>query len=110
MAKKHEESAVQATTTPAEVAPVIIPRAPVQQAPAPKEMLSDADRNAIELAKQRKIAATAEAKAAVAQADTASLAYQYVVLQVYHKLGLSNVDAISEEGQIIRGGAVQQAQ
>lgn len=104
MAKKHEEQ-VQATPVDATLD---IPQAP--SAPQPKEMLSDADRNAIDLAKQRKIAAAAEAKAAVAQSDTASLAYQYVVLQVYMKNNLTASDAIDENGQIIRGGAVQQGQ
>jgi hypothetical protein len=50
----------------------------------------------------------AEAKTALAQNENAELAYKYTVLQLYMKYGLSARDAISESGEIIKDGAVQQ--
>jgi hypothetical protein len=81
---------------------------PVQLPPQPK--LSDVDRMALELAKQRRQTALAEAKTALAQNENAELAYKYVVLQIYMKYGLSDADAISESGDIVKGGALQQNQ
>ena len=71
----------------------------------PKEMMSDVDRLSLELAKQRRQTALAEAKTALAQNDNAELSYKYTVLQLYMKYGLDSSDAISENGEIIRGGA-----
>lgn len=78
-----------------------------QTTPAP-EKLSDVDRLALELAKQQKQTALAEAKAALANNEKSDLAYKYVVLQLYMKYGLTEADAISENGEIIRGGALPQ--
>lgn len=77
--------------------------------PAIKETLSDVDKLALELAKTRKQVAVAEAKAALAQNDNAELSYKYIVLQIYMKYGLTEADAISEDGTILRGGAVAPA-
>lgn len=74
-------------------------------APAPK--LMDIDRMALELARSRRQTALAEAKTALAQSETAELAYKYVVLQLYMKYGLTDADAVSEAGDIIKGGALQ---
>ena len=71
--------------------------------------LMDVDRMALELAKQRRQTALAEAKTALAQNENAELAYKYVVLQLYMKYGLTDADAISEGGDIIKGGALPQA-
>lgn len=81
---------------------------PVQLPPQPR--LSDVDRMALELAKQRRQTALAEAKTALAQNENAELAYKYVVLQIYMKYGLSDADAISEAGDIVKGGALPQNQ
>lgn len=78
--------------------------------PAPVPRLMDVDRLALELAKQRRQTALAEAKTALAQNENAELAYKYVVLQLYMKYGLSDADAISESGEIIKNGALQQQQ
>jgi hypothetical protein len=75
---------------------------PAQQ----NQKLSDVDRMALELARQRRQTALAEAKTALAQNDNAELAYKYVVLQLYMKYGLTDADAISEGGDIVRGGAL----
>lgn len=81
---------------------------PVQLPPQPR--LSDVDRLALELAKQRRQTALAEAKTALAQNENAELSYKYVVLQIYMKYGLSDADAISESGEIVKNGALQQQQ
>ena len=69
--------------------------------------LSEVDRLALELAKSRKQTALAEAKTALAANENADLSYKYVVLQLYMKYGLTEADAISESGDIIKGGASQ---
>jgi hypothetical protein len=70
------------------------------------EKISDADRSALDLAKAKKQVALAEAKAALAQNENAELAYKYVVLQIYMRYGLTEADAIHEDGTVIRGGAL----
>jgi hypothetical protein len=74
------------------------------------EKLSDIDRMAIELAKTNRKLALCQAEKALAQHETAEVSYKYVVLQVYMKYGLSESDAIDENGNILRGGAVAQQQ
>lgn len=81
---------------------------PLQVAPTLK--LSDVDRMALELARQRRQTALAEAKTALAQNENAELAYKYVVLQLYMKYGLTDADAISESGEIVKNGALPQNQ
>lgn len=81
---------------------------PMPVPPTPR--LSDVDRMALELARQRRQTALAEAKTALAQNENAELAYKYVVLQLYMKYGLTDADAISESGEIVKGGALQQQQ
>lgn len=71
------------------------------------EKLSELDKMALELAKSRRETALATAKTALAQNENAELSYKYVVLQLYMKYGLTDKDALSEAGDIIRGGAVQ---
>jgi hypothetical protein len=73
-------------------------------APA-QEKMAEVDRMALELAKSRRETALAEAKTALAQNEKAELAYKYVVLQLYMKYGLTEIDAITESGDIVRGGA-----
>jgi hypothetical protein len=68
--------------------------------------LSEVDRLTLELAKSRKQIALAEAKAALANNENAELSYKYVVLQLYMKYGLTELDAINENGTIIKNGAV----
>jgi hypothetical protein len=68
------------------------------------QKLSEVDRMALELAKSNKKIALAQAEKALAQNDTAEIAYKYTVLQIYMKYKLTEVDAITEGGEIIRGG------
>lgn len=82
---------------------------PVPLAAAPQKLL-DIDRMALELARQQRATALAEARTALAQNEKAELAYKYVVLQLYMKYGLTDADAISETGDIVRGGALPQNQ
>lgn len=72
------------------------------------DKLSDVDRMALELAKSRRQTVLAEAKTALAHNENAELAYKYVVLQLYMKYGLTEADAITEAGEIKRGGALPQ--
>lgn len=78
---------------------------PVPVPPHPK--LMEIDRMNLELARQRRLTALAEAKTALAQSETAELSYKYVVLQIYMKYGLTDADAIGENGDIIKNGALQ---
>lgn len=71
-----------------------------------KIKLDDVDRMALEVAKANKKTALANAEKALAQNETAELAYKYIVLQIYMKYGLTDKDAISEMGDILKGGAV----
>lgn len=86
------------------------PTASVMPLTAPNEKLSEVDRMNLELAKSKRQTALAEAKTALAQNENAELAYKYVVLQLYMKYNLTERDAISEAGEIIKDGAVQQPQ
>lgn len=74
--------------------------------PNPSLRLLDVDKLALDLARSQRQTALAEAKAALAQNEKAELAYKYVVLQLYMKYGLTEADAISENGEIIKGGAI----
>lgn len=78
--------------------------------PPPAERLAEVDRMALELAKSKRQTALAEAKTALANNDNAELSYKYVVLQIYMKYGLTEADAITEAGEVLRGGAVQAPQ
>ena len=77
--------------------------------PAVSEKIAEVDRMALELAKSKRETALAEAKTALANNEKADLAYRYVVLQIYLKYGMNDKDALSEAGDIVRGGAVAPA-
>lgn len=76
--------------------------------PAPPSRLMETDKLALDLARAKRQTALETAKTALAQNENAELAYKYLVLQIYMKYGLTEQDAISEAGDIVRGGAVQQ--
>lgn len=69
----------------------------VEQKPA-EEKLSDMDRMALELVKSRE-------QTARAQFEAAAINTRHAVLQIYMKYGLTEADAIKEDGTIVRGGA-----
>jgi len=69
--------------------------------------IQDTDKMALELAKSRRQVALAQAEKSLAQNETAEIAYKYIVLQLYMKYGLSESDAIDDNGKILRGGAPQ---
>lgn len=87
-----------------------VPLGSVVPVPVAAPKLLDVDRMALELAKQRRQTALAEAKTALAQNENAELAYKYVVLQIYMKYGLTDADAISESGDIVKNGALMPQQ
>jgi hypothetical protein len=76
--------------------------------PVPQEKMQEVDRMALELAKAKREVALADAKTAIANNEKADLSYRYVVLQLYMKYGLNANDAITEGGDIVRGGALPQ--
>jgi len=78
--------------------------------PSQNLKLLEIDKMALDLAKERRLTALAEAKTAIAKSENAELSFKYVVLQLYMKYGLTSNDAISEEGAIIKNGALQQGQ
>ena len=78
--------------------------------PAIQNKLSDTDKMFLDLAKAKRETALAEAKTALAQHEKAELTYKYIVLQIYMKYGLTEKDALNENGDILIGGAVQPAQ
>ena len=82
--------------------------APTPVVAVPQERMQDVDRLALELAKAKREVALAEAKTAIANNEKADLAYRYVVLQLYMKYGLTEADAITEGGDVVRGGALPQ--
>jgi hypothetical protein len=91
---------------------VPLPTPSVEQsilAATPKETrISHEDVSLLELAKARKETAAAQAREAAARSEVSEISYRYLVLQVYLKYGLNQTDALSEDGTIIRGGAIQQ--
>lgn len=70
-----------------------------------EDKLSELDLNTLELAKSKKEVALANAKAALAQNETAELNYKYFVLQLYMKYGLTSEDSVKETGEIVRGAS-----
>jgi hypothetical protein len=79
-------------------------------APVVNQKITDEDKAVMELAKSRCETVLAQAKEAAAKAETADISYRYVILQIYHKSGLSISDALSENGEIVRGGAIRNQQ
>jgi hypothetical protein len=96
--KKNVKPSVEVPVLSTPVADVPEPAQPIQM-PAPR--LADIDKMALDLAKERRQTALAEAQTA--------LAFKYVVLQLYMKYGLTDADAISEDGSIVKNGALPQA-
>jgi len=116
---KEKKSHAHSETPTTVVAPVVpaVQTAPTVPAADPVldfnqtvNKLSDMDKAVLDLAKERKKTALAEAKEALAKNENAELAFKYVVLQLYMKYGMSESDALSENGDIIKGGAAQSAQ
>ena len=107
--KKHNSQPEAVLTPNTSAAVVASATMPAQSATPPNPKLMDVDKMALDLARERKLTALAEAKTAVAKNDNAELAFKYVVLQIYMKYGLTEADAISEQGEIIKNGAAQAA-
>ena len=82
--------------------------APAAAAPPSQETISEADRMSLELAKANRKTALAQAEKALAENQLAEMNYKYIILQLYMKYGLNETDALSEDGKILRGGAIAQ--
>lgn len=102
-----EKKVVEATVVPVEVTSMQTPP-PAPTFNPPVEKLSDVDRLSLDLARTKRQTVLAEAKTALANNENAELQYKYLILQVYMKYGMTADDALSEDGKIIRGGAIQQ--
>lgn len=109
---RAEAAAVESAPVPAQPASVTQLKPPTPPTPptapsipAPQEKLADVDKLQLDLAKARRETALAQAKEALAKNETADLNYKYVILQLYMKYGMSQADALSENGDIVRGGA-----
>ncbi len=81
---------------------------PVAPEPISQETISEADRMTLELSKANRKTALAQAEKAIAENQLAEMNYKYIILQIYMKYGLNETDALSEDGKILRGGAVAQ--
>lgn len=103
MSKKTQQPVVAAVpepevkTTSEEPAPPVAPVLPTK--------LNDFDKVNLDLAKANRRAALAQAKQAIAENEASELSYKYFVLQLYMKYGLNEMDAIGENGEILRGQA-----
>lgn len=91
------DSTPVADTVPMEAVPM----------PPPNPKLLDVDKLQLDLAKSNRKTALANAQKALAENEVAELNYKYLVLQIYMRYGLTEADAISEDGQIVKGGALQ---
>jgi len=80
--------------------------APAPVAPPPNPKLVDTDRLQLDLARANRKTALANAQKALAENEVAELNYKYLVLQIYMRYGLTDADAISETGEIVKGGAL----
>ena len=110
MSKEKKVHAVQADPASADPVPVQMPATPPGPPPPPMlsagpERLSEVDKLNLDLARTKRATALAEAKTALANNENAELNYKYLVLQLYMKYGLTADDALSEAGDIVRGGA-----
>lgn len=110
MSKEKKVHAVQADPASADPVPVSMPATPPGPPPPPMlsagpERLSEVDKLNLDLARTKRATALAEAKTALANNENAELNYKYLVLQLYMKYGLTADDALSEAGDIVRGGA-----
>src|SRR5271157_5466039 len=102
MSKEKKVVSPESQAVPADSPPVsTISSAPVSA----QEKLSEVDRLNLDLAKAKRQTALSEAKTALANNENAELQFKYLVLQLYMKYGLTAQDALSEAGDIIRGGA-----
>ena len=102
MKKKQADPAVTPITEPVQIITPVTPVSP------PSLKLSDIDKMALDLAKERKLTALAEAKTAMANNEKAELTYRYTILQIYYKYGLKEGDLLSEDGSVIFDGANKQ--
>lgn len=66
------------------------------------ERLSDADKHMLELSKANRKVALAQAEKALAENNLAEQTFKYFVLQLYMKYKLTEVDAIDDDGSIVR--------
>jgi hypothetical protein len=103
MSKNKDQVSVSNVTTTTDSVPSVPTNVAPSSPPVPR--ISEEDRAALELAKARRETVLAQTREAIAKNDTSDLAYRYLILQLYNRYGLTERDAISEDGNIIIGGA-----
>lgn len=74
----------------------------VSESVTSKEFLDEQDKVSLDTMKLKLALAGSNAERALAQTDVAKLTYSNMLLQFAMKYSLSNQDAITEEGEIIR--------
>lgn len=108
---KKVSTHVEAVSVPDGPVPVLTPATPLTPPPPPPsfnppvERLSEVDKLSLDLARTKRQTALAEAKTALANNENSELQYKYLILQIYMKYGMTADDALSETGDIVRGGA-----
>lgn len=69
----------------------------------PQESLSDVDKVTLENGKLTRKLALSKAETALAENNAAEATYKYLILQLYMKYGMTQMDAIDDNGNILRG-------
>jgi hypothetical protein len=106
MAKKV--SSVQETVEPTVQEPSPFVQASGNaQPPQVPDVLVPEDLRVFEISLSNNKLARLTAEKAIAEANSADANHRYIMLQIFVKYGLTAQDAISEQGAIVRGGAVQ---
>ena len=103
---KEKKNSPQSVSEFAQASPAPSRAMPPAFTVASSEKLSEVDKLTLDLAKTKRQTALAEAKTALANNENAELTFKYLVLQLYMKYSLTSDDAISETGDIVRGGAI----
>ena len=67
-----------------------------------QEKLSAEDKHHLDMSKVKRQLALAQAEKALAQNEAAETSFKYLVLQLYCKYGLTEADAIDDNGNIFR--------
>lgn len=70
---------------------------------SPQESLSDVDKVTLENGKLTRKLALSKAETALAENNAAEATYKYLILQLYMKYGMTQMDAIDDNGNILRG-------
>ncbi len=79
--------------------PLVGPEVP---ATPEQETLSNEDKHHLDMARLRRQLVLSQAEKALAQNEAAEASFKYLVLQLYVKYGLTDTDALDDNGNIFR--------